>query len=343
AGYDPAGDTAKILAGEGNPSVLRVNNGNYSPAGTRGISAWMFRAAQEMALETNNADVFLAETDTCPQLRYSTGAMSLHSHFTATILEGVNGAKHWITRLGNYEPETGAAYRKVLGDNAGFYNYLASIVPTIKWRGARIPLSRNIDYDFANFAWGSSFNGWLNCVLERLGLPMYYSTEGKTAFIDYEANFADDSMNLTDEEVTEMLKGWTFMSSGVAERLNKRGFGEYIGVKVEEYDGPHLSGEHMFADNRNIPVQCKTKKITPINESVEALSEVYHLERGTNKVSMFPGVTKYKNSLGGTSVVFCGTPTAAFQYTEAFSYLCVSRKLQLINLLKEAGELPVYY
>ncbi|MBQ0105177.1 MAG: hypothetical protein KBT47_03970, partial [Armatimonadetes bacterium] len=175
------------------------------------------------------------------------------------------------------------------------------------------------------------------------GLPMYYSTEGKTAFIDYEANFVDDSMNLTDEEVTEMLKGWTFMSSGVADRLNKRGFGVFTGVKVEEYNGPHLSGEHIFADNRNIPIQCKTKKITPINESVEVLSEVYHLERGTNKVSMFPAVTKFKNSFGGTSVVFCGTPTAAFHYTEAFSYLCISRKLQLINLLKEAGELPVYY
>ncbi|MBQ0104558.1 MAG: hypothetical protein KBT47_00800, partial [Armatimonadetes bacterium] len=343
AGYDPAGDTARILAGEGNPSILRINNGNYSPAGARGFAPIMFRAAQQKTLDCNKADIYLAETDTCPQLRYSTGAMSLHSHFTGSILEGVNGAKHWITKLNNYEPESGVAYRKVLGKYAGFYNYLSAVVPTLKWRGARIPLAKSIDYDFANFAWGACPDGWLNCVLERLGLPMYFGTEGKTAFLDYETDIADTDMNLTDDDIKEMLKGWTFMSSAVADRLNRRGFGDFTGVKVEEYDGPHLSGEIVFADNKKISVQCKTKKIIPTDDSVEALSDVYHLERGTEKISMFPGVTKYKNAFGGTSVVFCGTPTAAFHYTEAFSYLSMSRKLQLTQLLREAGELPVYY
>ena len=150
-------------------------------------------------------------------------------------------------------------------------------------------------------------------------------------------------MNLTDEEIKDMLKGWTFMSSGVAEKLNERGFGDYTGVKVEDYEGPHLTAEHIFADDRNIDMQCKTKKLIPAGENVKTLSEVYHLERGKEKIPMFPGVTEYKNPFGGTSVVFCGTPTAIFHYTEAFSYLNISRKLQLINLLKEAGELPVYY
>ena len=61
------------------------------------------------------------------------------------------------------------------------------------------------------------------------------------------------------------------------------------------------------------------------------------------RVPLFPGVTVYKNSLGGNSIVFSGTPEAKFHYTTAFSFLNESRKLQLINLLSETGNLPVYY
>jgi hypothetical protein len=61
------------------------------------------------------------------------------------------------------------------------------------------------------------------------------------------------------------------------------------------------------------------------------------------KIPLFPGVTYYKNELGGQIICFSGTPEAKFHYTEAFSFLNQSRKLQLINLLRETGNLPVYY
>ncbi len=51
----------------------------------------------------------------------------------------------------------------------------------------------------------------------------------------------------------------------------------------------------------------------------------------------------YKNSLGGTVIVFAGRPQANFTYSEAFSYLCASRKNQLIELMKDHSKLPVYY
>ena len=124
-----------MLAGKNNPVVVRINNGNYTPAGARYFSRAFHRAATQIAKLKGKVDVFLAETDTCPQNRYSTGAMSLHTHFTGSILEGTNGAKHWITRLISYEPESGKAYRRVLSKNFGFYEKLAKIQPTLKWRG----------------------------------------------------------------------------------------------------------------------------------------------------------------------------------------------------------------
>ncbi len=114
------------MAGKGNPVIVRINNGNYTPAGARNLSVHMLRAAYQMATASGHVDAFLAETDTCPQNRYSTGAHSLHSHFTATILEGASGAKHWITRLSSHEPESGEAYRRLLSRYSGFYHTLSS-------------------------------------------------------------------------------------------------------------------------------------------------------------------------------------------------------------------------
>ena len=128
-----ASDISAILAGEGNPPTVRVNNGNYTPAGPRYLSDAAYRMAQQVAFLDERVKVILAETDTCPQNRYSTGAYSLHSHFTLSILEGAAGAKHWITRLGTYEPESGLAYRKVLGKHRGFYETLSALVPTLHY------------------------------------------------------------------------------------------------------------------------------------------------------------------------------------------------------------------
>jgi hypothetical protein len=64
---------------------------------------------------------------------------------------------------------------------------------------------------------------------------------------------------------------------------------------------------------------------------------------GENFEYLFPGTTVFKNELGGTVAVFCGTPMAEFNYLQAFSFLNYSRKQQIIRLAKEMGELPVYY
>jgi len=75
---------------------------------------------------------------------------------------------------------------------------------------------------------------------------------------------------------------------------------------------------------------------------VKISSMVYHLKDGKLEIPLFPGSTVYRNALGGTVIVFAGSPQARFHYTEAFSFLNESRKEQLVALLKESGALPVY-
>ncbi len=330
---------AKILAGKGNPSIVRINNGNYTPEGARYLSRHMYRAASSIALLKGKVDAILAETDTCPQNRYSTGAQSLHAHFTGSILEGCTGAKHWITRLSSYEPSSGKAYRKKLGENSGFYEELSKITPHINWLGCRIPLPKEPNYALAKENSWCGSDGWYGRVLERLGFPMYFSAyDGGALFME-----DDNDEMMTDEEIIKALSGTVFITSDSAERLCKRGFSKYLGINVEEYTGKNPSGELIHDLNVSTKAQTEVLRLVPTDTSVREVSTIYHSLDGKNKTPLMPGVTAYKNSLGGFVCVFAGIAKVPYHFTTAFSFLNESRKKQLASLLKESGNLPVYY
>ncbi|MBE6611972.1 MAG: hypothetical protein E7632_05730 [Ruminococcaceae bacterium] len=332
-----AADIAKILAGEGNPIVVRVNNGNYLANGGRNLSNAFLRAAHQIAKLRGKVDVILAETDTCPQNRYSTGAMQLHAHFTGTILEGAAGAKHWITRLAAYEPECGKAYRKILAKNRGFYEELAALVPSLKWRGCRIPVSAEPGLFYSKKR-ASAATGWSQCVLERLGIPFFFSAdEGGAVCLNGNADRMFD-----DEQMKKVLAGPVFLASDTAVNLIKRGFGEYLGVDVRDWNGAAPSSEKLSVNGNKCGVQVGARELVILSDDVREDSGVYNSVDKENYTYLFPGTTVYKNALGGTAHVFCGTPAAGFNLTEAFSFLNISRKKQLVRMLSDAGELPAY-
>ncbi len=334
-----ASDIAPILAGKDNPVIVRINDGWYTNAGNRWFSGNVsLRAATQNCVlkNTDKVDFVLDESDTCPHNRYSTNATSVHAHFTGGILEGLKGAKHWITRLESYEPESGKAYRKKLAENSGFYSSLIRLADGIEWQGARIPLLKAIKhrYNFDGFAI-NPYNAFTDMVFERLGLPVYFSDKsGGAAFL--EGDYIDE---FTDEEIRDMLSKTAFMTSEIAEKLTARGFGKYIGTAVREYNGDVPTNEVI--DGVKCETQQRAKELLP-SEKTEALSYAY---RFTAKKSerLFPAVTRFKNELGGTVVVFSGTPNVPFSYLTAFAFLNENRKKQLIKLMKESGNLPVYY
>ncbi len=336
-----AEEIAKILAGDGNPVTVRINNGNYTPSGPRNLSYASYRAAIQAELMKKDVDVILAETDTCPQNRYSTGAYSLHSHFTLSILEGCAGAKHWITRMAEYEPESGEAYRRVLAKYSGFHKALAEIVPSLEWQGCRIPLSDRRSFIFEDGDWfrTDGGEGFATHVLERMGIPLYFSSRSGGAV--FFSGMGDKKF--TDAELREMLAGNVFLSADAAVRFIARGLGEYLGVDVKPHTGKKATGERVFINGKQMSPQMQIHSITQIADGVTAHSEVIHSLDRINEECLFPGVTSYKNSLGGTCVVFSGTPVTRFHYAEAFSFLNQSRKAQLVSLLRGVGELPVYY
>lgn len=337
-------EIARILAGEGNPVIVRVNNAKYCAPGARGITSPVARAATQMAALRGKVDIFLAETDTCPQNRYSTSASSLHSHFVASILEGADGAKHWITRLSAHEPKSGEAYRRILAANAGFYKTLSATVKGVKWFGAKLPLPSEPQIPtppLSQFHFASEPKFFASRVLERMGIPFYFETGTHgTLFLD-----STRDRLFSDEEISQMLHGTLFLAAESALSLQERGFGRYLGVCVRERtaEDPIPNGERILVSDRTCALQQKLKHLTPTSPKTVAHSMHYILADGVTKTPLYPGVTGYQNEFGGTVYVFAGSPEAPFTYHQAFSFLCESRKAQLLALLQEKQPLPLYY
>ena len=89
--------------------------------------------------------------------------------------------------------------------------------------------------------------------------------------------------------------------------------------------------------------QMNTKELVPLSKNAIPDSYVVNTVDHENYERLYPGSVVFKNKLGGTVITFSGTPVCDFNISDAFSFLNYSRKLQLVNLLKNAGELPLYY
>ena len=334
-------EIASIMAGEGNPVTIRINNANYCAKDPRDFANIMHHAATQRAALSGKPDFILAETDTCPQNRYSTPAAKLHAHFTFSILEGAKGAKHWITRMFDYEPASGREYRKKLVRYNGFYNELSNIVGDLVWQGCKIPVP---DHSIPVVAKGDMnpvvADGWCAHVLDRFGLPLHFSVDGEgVCFFDSLRDLA-----FTNDELKQFLAGKVVLDAVAAERLIKRGLGEYIGVDVKrrEPGSKNTSGE-LYSFGAVSKAQYGARELVPLSADVKRYSEVYFLRNGVERDILFPGVTGYKNSLGGEVIVFSGETKFGYNIVDAFGFLCESRKRQLVDILTELDALPAYY
>ena len=332
------------LAGKGNPVTVRVNNGGYCAKDNRDFARIMYNAANQINVMTKRPDILLAESDTCPQNRYSTSASRLHAHYTFSLLEGMAGAKHWITRLHNYEPKSGAAYRKKLGENLGFYEEISRLAPSLTWLGCKIPVNNRPVYTLTPRDEAMKSLGWYSTVLDRFGLPMHFANKDEGVW------FFDGGciQSFTDEEILKCLSEKCVFDADAAEHVLSRGFGKYLGVDVKPRAKDAIRATSEVLDINEVSttkmgIQPELRELVPQNDKVKRLSEVYHLRDAKYCDVLFPGVTSFDNELGGTAVVFSGTTAFEYKYYVCFGFLNETRKSQLIDILTEFGALPIYY
>ena len=333
-------DTAPVFAGKGNPTVVRVPNGIYYPNTTRRFSNCMYWAAACGAkLRRAGIDILLAEADTLPFNRYAKSARYLHAQYAASVLEGLKGAKHWVTRIYAFEPQSGKAYRDILAKHAGMYDRLSELSEQIDWVGANSYFIEQVDFDF-NSGWAPPHSKhWSIYILERMGIPFYFSDTAQ------KANFLEGTIirDLTDEQIEALFKESVFVDGQAAQLLCERGFGEYLGVDVKPWNLGRISAECF---DKNPQWRCMTQP-TPYalevnQEKTEVLTDNMRWEGAEEAEILAPASTCLERENNRLTAVFCGSVASHFSFEHGFGYLNESRKAQFVSLLSKAGALPVY-
>ena len=324
--------TGRILKGNA-PLRIRINNGYYLNESVRGIPAQMLRSARQ-ALYLPEGTEILDEPDTCPQNRYSTSAAMLHNHLARAMAAGYFGAKLWITRMGGYEPESGKAYRQVLGKYSGFYRTLCNL--GLKEDGILIPLPSEAPFNFppdtkAMYPVGN----WLTQAAV-LGFPFHLN---KTTYRQsaMAALSGDDCDMLSDADIEKLFDLDLMLDGSAALKLTRRGFAPKLGISASEWDG---LPEPTFESNADGSLQIVLKiwngpvKLS-INPGIEGeiLTQISHKAAtlSTTSETIAPGSIRVTRPDGHGLLAFAVSLTP-YGFA-SFSYLNEFRKAQLAELL----------
>ena len=292
-----------ILAAPGQRRCVRLNNGRYIREGLRDIPFWLHGTAWQLAQREPDMDV-LCEPDTCPHNRYAMTASMLHYHLALSLLEGCAGAKLWLTRLHEWEPASGEAYRRLLAENKAFYPALAALRPA--WEGVRIPLAATAAW---GIDWGSSLLGAFGVPYENARASEGGSGGAAPRSLAPFALSAHDVLVLSDDELRTILRGRALLDGGAAVELAKRGFAPLTGVDARDWgDLPRASFEDWDGGcvNRAVPDPADLRAHDP---AARELSTLFHRawEFAPDTVPVAPGTLLFDNADGGRvlTVAFC--------------------------------------
>ena len=335
------------LAGNTEP-FIRANGACYmlERQSTRFFAKRMCHIATQTAYLKDIPEI-LVEADTFPQNRYSCSAKYLHAHITGSLLNGVNGIMQWITRTGWWEPEAGVEYRKILRQNQGFYNELHKL--EIDWSGPGVPLPETpvSSWNPMGGYKQTDVDSWYD-IFYRLGIPFKIGASAKINMIS-----GDEVDFFTDNELFDFCSKGLLLDGLAAQKMCERGLGKYMGIKAES-TRLRVSHEQMknYTDSGSksrlslLNGAFSTCKITIMDKAVKVFSDLmlspwFH---SPNSEYQCPGLTLFKNSLGGRVAVFATSVTNSGFGVRQSNFLNSFRKKQLMCLLEQMDEqslLPV--
>ena len=319
-----AGHLARILAAEGQTPVVRLNNAEYLCDNLIQTLRTCSATSRELA-DIGEGVIVLDEPDTCPQNRYSTSATRFISHMLVSSFIGCDGAKIWITRLGNpHERESGAAYRAALARQRGLIERVAAL--HVREDGVVVPLPEkrplNRPLTGSPFDWGTAFLG-------RMGIP--YRT-GKVRKGDVAFLTENDVDLFSDAELTNILSGAAILDGKAAIRLTERGFSELTGVNARDWSGETISAEDFGCDGLQNGTVNGAADLTDRQPSAKVHSTFIH-KLGKSQKPLGPGSVQYGNRLGG-QVIVLGPFLPAGPSLMRYAYYTESRKRHTVRMIR---------
>jgi hypothetical protein len=337
---------AKILAGR-KPPFIRINNAWYLENDGRGLLGRVYWMAAQMEAFKEVPEL-LSESDTYPQNRYCTPARALNGQITLSLLYGTTGAKLWVTRLREYEPDSGLAYREVLQRNTKRYAELRRLYPSVRWDEPATPLpSQPVSiWNPADLGRQRFVKNWAADVVGHMGIPCRV-TSGAGADVKTLMLTGPEVAFFTDAELKSFLSRGLLLDGPAAEQLCQRGFAELLGVEVQTPSGWRADFERMNEQTVNGSAAGKLINISALlpgsavrlsarTPRVQALSSLYRVPSylSSEESLVGPGLTLFENPLGGRVAVFA----AAMSFTPFMNEI---RREQLISVLGWLNRAPL--
>ncbi len=332
-----AAPIARILAGR-QPPFVRVNNAWYLGNDGRGLLDRVYWTAAQMEAFKEIPDI-LSESDTYPQNRYCTPARALNGQIVLSLLHGTTGAKLWITKMQDYEANSGLAYREMLGRNIKRYDELKRLYPSVSWDEPATPLPGQPVSPWNPAVYNKQRTAnWVSNVCGHMGIPCRVAPGDRVGVKTLMLTGPEISF-FTDTELKSFLGKGLLLDGPAAAQLCKRGFANLLGVDAESPSGWRANFERMNdhringrAAGAKISISTlmggSAVRLSARSPRLQTLSSLYRIPwyLSPKEEVVGAGLTLFENDLGGRVAVFA----AAMGFTP---FMDEKRREQLINIL----------
>lgn len=343
---------SKALAGERHTPFSRLYGASYCGIKSREIPYMLYH----MLYSKQHIDCdfkYYLEADTFPHTRFYSASCQMISVMATVFSYGFDGATFQTQQLLD-DPNEETAYGKAFAKMRDRFVAVSEAVEGCSLCGVNIPYDPFwYSADSVNTGWNPL---WIKPV-SRFGIP--HTT------LESDVVFADEvwAKHMPEAEILKALSKTLFIDGATANWLVKRGFGEYVGIKLgddvadvgnnrwdlgarevikDEFcktKGRNMTSPWMFAPLGN----GKLSKITLTNPESEIISELYSYD----KRLISPAMTRLKNSLGGTVIVMgltinCNESQALYNYRrKALLQSLIINECDKFVLIKDAPDVMV--
>lgn len=296
---------AKALAGVNHKPICRPRGTFYCGGNSKDLPPVMFNAMKTAQDYKGKMD-FVHESDAYPHNRFYTGAKQMDVITSSAISYGENGVLLFAEGFAGGKSGEENTYGKNFAKQYNRLNTIYKMVKNCSLDGVEL----NYDWFYNKLQNGNPL--WCR-PLGLFGVPTT-SKRSKVAFWD-----SAQVRSSNDKTIKEYLSKVLFLDGDAAKILIERGYGEYVGVTLgEKVDKPPfvydlsvkevIDTEFTNGDVEEMPcghAYCPsgsgvTYPITATNSNVKVITSYY--DRLGNKIC--DTATMYKNSLGGTVIVF---------------------------------------
>lgn len=324
-------DVTQAFAGKTRPAV-RVHGSSYFSDTPQDIPKTVFNPLYERQHLPANFEV-IHESDTFPHTRFFMSSSKLKTLMTSVFAYGLDESLLYATQyLENPVEERG--YSEMYLAEAKRFAALRAVAQKCKVGGCEI------------FRRPGTSSNWVH-VTGRLGIP-HTATGGKVKLVG-----GDIIEQMSDTEITDLLKGHVFLDGYAAQLLSKRGYSKLIGAEVFSREPtvlpPFYEGIRHPESHPDIQNRLMYNYVWAFGKSNDAFFQIRPIGGAevltdfldSNNERSFPGLIRFENELGGRVAVMSFNLDDSYTNTRSISMFNYSKKALLRETIEWVGREPL--